>query len=195
VVYLGGTLFALVQMGAAGFIPFHLLPWFLIYVVLAILMVGGNGVALGAVCNDHRDAQNLTLPSILPVLIPMFILGPMLREPHSLFATVASLIPPFTPVLMLMRQGTPAGVPLWQPLVGACGHAGLHGPGPAGRRADLPGGSADAGQDAQTAGDPALGLARLNLKAAVGIGGIDPDGPSAASPQPVGRRETTDGRR
>jgi ABC-2 type transport system permease protein len=125
VVYLGGTLFALVQMGAAGFIPFHLLPWFLIYVVLAILMVGGNGVALGAVCNDHRDAQNLTLPSILPVLIPMFILGPMLREPHSLFATVASLIPPFTPVLMLMRQGTPAGVPLWQPLVGLAGMLGF----------------------------------------------------------------------
>jgi ABC-2 type transport system permease protein len=121
VVYLGGTLFALVQMGAAGYIPLQLLPWFGIYVVMAILMVGGNGVALGAVCNDPQDAQNLTLPSILPVLIPMFILGPILREPHSLFATVASLIPPFTPVLMLMRQGTPAGVPWWQPLLGLAG--------------------------------------------------------------------------
>jgi ABC-2 type transport system permease protein len=119
------VLFALFQMGVAGFVPFHLLPWFLIYVVLAILMVGGNGVALGAVCNDQRDAQNLTLPSILPMLIPMFLLGPILREPNSLFATVASLIPPFTPVLMLMRQGTPAGVPLWQPVVGLVGVLGF----------------------------------------------------------------------
>ena len=125
VFYLGGVLFALFQMGVAGFVPFHLLPWFLIYVVLAILMVGGNGVALGAVCNDQRDAQNLTLPSILPMLIPMFLLGPILREPNSLFATVASLIPPFTPVLMLMRQGTPAGVPLWQPVVGLVGVLGF----------------------------------------------------------------------
>lgn len=40
--------------------PFHLLPWFFAYVVLAILMVGVNSLALGAACNDARDAQNLT---------------------------------------------------------------------------------------------------------------------------------------
>jgi ABC-2 type transport system permease protein len=120
-VYLAGALFALFQMGIAGFAPLHLLPWFLVYVVLAILMTGGNAVALGAVCNDQRDAQNLTLPSILPMLIPMFLLGPVLREPNSTFALVSSLIPPFTPVLMLMRQATPAGVPLWQPIVGLVG--------------------------------------------------------------------------
>lgn len=120
-VYLGGALVALFQLGVAGFAPLHLLPWFLVYVVLAILMTGGNAVALGAVCNDQRDAQNLTLPSILPMLIPMFLLGPILREPNSTFAIVSSLIPPFTPVLMLMRQATPAGVPLWQPVVGLVG--------------------------------------------------------------------------
>jgi ABC-2 type transport system permease protein len=55
------------------------------------------------------------------MLIPMFLLGPVLREPNSTFALVSSLIPPFTPVLMLMRQATPAGVPLWQPIVGLVG--------------------------------------------------------------------------
>jgi ABC-type Na+ efflux pump permease subunit len=120
-VYLGGSLIALFQMGVAGFAPLHLLPWFLAYVVLAILMTGGNAVALGAVCNDQRDAQNLTLPSILPMLIPMFLIGPILREPNSTFAVVSSLIPPFTPVLMLMRQASPAGVPLWQPVLGLIG--------------------------------------------------------------------------
>ncbi len=91
------------------------------YVILAILMTGGNAVALGAVCNDQRDAQNLTLPSLLPVLIPMFLLGPILREPNNAFAIVTSLIPPFTPVLMLMRQSAPAGVPFWQPALGLAG--------------------------------------------------------------------------
>lgn len=120
-VYLGGSVVALFQLGVAGLAPLHLLPWFLVYVVLAILMTGGNAVALGAVCNDQRDAQNLTLPSILPMLIPMFLIGPILREPNSTFAIVSSLIPPFTPVLMLMRQAMPAGVPLWQPVVGLIG--------------------------------------------------------------------------
>jgi len=118
VVYLMGTILVLLQLGAIGFFPFHLLPWFLAYVVLAILLVGGNALALGAACNDARDAQNLTMPSILPLLIPMFLLGPVLQEPHSTFATAASLFPPFTPILMMLRQSLPAGVPAWQPWIG-----------------------------------------------------------------------------
>ncbi len=121
VVYLGGGLFALVQMGALGLFPFHLLPWFVAYVMLAILMVGANSIALGAACNDAKDAQNLALPSLLPVMIPLFLLGPVLKEPHSTFAVVASLLPPFTPLLMLLRQSLPGGVPLWQPWLGLLG--------------------------------------------------------------------------
>lgn len=120
-VYLAGTLLALVQLGAVGFFPFHLLPWFLAYVILAILMVGANSIALGAACNDARDAQNLVLPSILPLLVPMFLLGPVLQQPHSGFATVASLVPPFTPMLMMLRQAMPTGVPFWQPWAGLIG--------------------------------------------------------------------------
>jgi ABC-2 type transport system permease protein len=119
--YLGGGMLTLVQMGAVGFFPFHLLPWFLVYVVLAILMLGGNSVALGAACSDTRDAQSFALPSMLPLLIPMFLIGPVMKEPHSGFATVASFVPPFTPILMLLRQSLPAGVPAWQPWVGLLG--------------------------------------------------------------------------
>jgi ABC-2 type transport system permease protein len=32
-----------------------------------------------------------------------------------------SLFPPFTPVLMLLRQAMPAGVPGWQPWAGLAG--------------------------------------------------------------------------
>jgi len=54
-------------------------------------------------------------------MLPMFLIGPVLKEPHSAFAVAASLIPPFTPVLMLVRQAMPAGVPLWQPVAGLVG--------------------------------------------------------------------------
>ncbi len=119
--YLGAGAFALLQMGAFGAFPLHLVPWFLVYVVLAILMVGAISAALGSTCNDAKDAQNLALPALLPVLLPMFLLGPVLKEPHSAFATWASFVPPFTPMMMLLRQSTPAGVPLWQPIVGLAG--------------------------------------------------------------------------
>jgi len=34
---------------------------------------------------------------------------------------VMSFIPPFTPVLMLLRQALPGGVPWWQPWLGLVG--------------------------------------------------------------------------
>jgi len=58
---------------------------------------------------------------MMPVMIPMFMLGSILEAPSSSIATTMSLIPPFTPMLMLLRQGTPAGVPAWQPWVGLAG--------------------------------------------------------------------------
>ena len=119
--YLAAISFVLLQLGAFGYFPLGLVPWFLVYVVLAILMVGAISAALGSTCNDAKDAQNLALPALLPVMLPMFILGPVLKEPHSSFAFWASFVPPFTPMLMLLRQSTPGGVPFWQPWVGLAG--------------------------------------------------------------------------
>jgi ABC-2 type transport system permease protein len=118
VFYLGAGGLTLVQLGVFGYFPLWLVPWFLVYVVLAILMVGAISTALGATCNDAKDAQHLALPALLPVLVPMFLLGPVLKEPHSAFATWVSLVPPLTPILMLLRQSTPGGVPAWQPVAG-----------------------------------------------------------------------------
>ncbi|MCB1128459.1 MAG: ABC transporter permease, partial [Verrucomicrobiae bacterium] len=77
--------------------------------------------ALGSVCSDVRDAQSMTLPGMLPAMIPMFVIMPVLKEPLSGFATVMSLLPPFTPLLMMLRQASGAGIPAWQPYVGLAG--------------------------------------------------------------------------
>jgi ABC-2 type transport system permease protein len=53
--------------------------------------------------------------------VPMLMLTPILRQPNGAFATVMSFVPPFTPVLMLLRQALPGGVPAWQPWVGLLG--------------------------------------------------------------------------
>jgi len=105
---------AVVYLGWADRVPFHLLPWFAAFMVLAILMVGGGLAALGAACSDAKDAQNLGLPAVFPILVPMFLLGPVMREPNSALVTWASLVPPFSPMLMMMRLGHPEGIPAWQ---------------------------------------------------------------------------------
>jgi len=119
--YLTGAILMLGNLGMAGFVPLALIPWFVIYLVLAILMMGSIMAAIGSACNDVKESQNLTMPAMLPIMVPMFVMMPVIKEPLSGFATILSLVPPFTPLLMMLRQSVPGGVPMWQPLAGLVG--------------------------------------------------------------------------
>jgi ABC-2 type transport system permease protein len=121
IVYLGAGIFSLRSLGMTAQIPYHIIPWFFAYLVSAIFLFGALFAAVGSACSDPKDAQSLQLPVMLPVIIPMFLLGPLLKEPHSTLATGLSLFPPFAPAIMLLRLSTPAGVPGWQPWVGLAG--------------------------------------------------------------------------
>lgn len=119
--YLSGGILLVSKMGMADFIPFHIIPWFLIFLIFEIVMVGSMLAALGSACNDPKDAQNLTFPAMIPVMFPMFVFMPILQEPTSGFATLMSLFPMFTPMLMLLRKAAPVDIPGWQPWVGLVG--------------------------------------------------------------------------
>lgn len=119
--YVVGGVFFLRKIGLASFIPFEVIPWFFVFLLLEIVMLGSLLAALGSACNDPKDAQNLTFPAMFPVFFPMFLLMPILQEPTSGFATWLSLIPLFTPMLMLLRIASPMGIPAWQPWVGLVG--------------------------------------------------------------------------
>jgi len=120
-VYLVGGYFVADHFGYADIVPFHLMGWFVVFQTLAILMFGSMFLAAGSCCNDLREAQNLVLPIWLPMIIPFFFLGVVMQHPDSLFATVLSLFPPATPMLMILRMSLPPAPPLWQPLLGVVG--------------------------------------------------------------------------
>ncbi|MEZ5071112.1 MAG: ABC transporter permease [Bacteroidales bacterium] len=122
-IYVLAGIFSLTYMGFESFIPYHVLPWFFVYTILLITMVGSGMAALGATCNDNKDVQSLSFPAILPLIIPMFIIAPLIQNPTSPLATTMSLIPPFTPQMMVIRMATPVTIPLWQPIVGLVGVA------------------------------------------------------------------------
>jgi ABC-2 type transport system permease protein len=121
VVYTIVALLAAVNMGFMDVLPLGVLPWFFVYMILAVFMFGAFASALGALCSDPKDAQNLTFPSMLPVMLPMFVMIPVARAPLAGYATWLSFIPPFTPTLMLVRLATPTPIPMWQPWVGLAG--------------------------------------------------------------------------
>jgi ABC-2 type transport system permease protein len=105
-------------LGVAGLLPLTLIAWFYIYLLADVVMLCSFAAALGACCSTPQDAQNLAVVLLLPCILPMFMLVTVLRQPNGVLPTVMSLIPPFTPILMLLRQAMPNGVPAWQPWVG-----------------------------------------------------------------------------
>ena len=121
VVYVTGGVVLLHAFGLDRLVPLRVIPWFFTFLVCEIILVGSYLAALGAACNDPKDAQNMMFPAMAPVFLPMFLAMPILQEPTTAFATGLSLFPPFTPMLMLLRKAVPVGIPAWQPWAGLAG--------------------------------------------------------------------------
>jgi ABC-2 type transport system permease protein len=119
--YVIGGLLVLAGMALFGLAPLHLLPWFFVYLVADVLMLSALAVALGSACGTPGDAQHLVSLLFTPIFVPMLMLSPVMQRPNGLLATVMSFLPPFTPVLMMLRQALPGGVPWWQPWLGLIG--------------------------------------------------------------------------
>ena len=117
-IYLVGAFFAIHQAGYGQFFPTHLVWWFVLFQAMAVLLYGSIFAAIGASVSDMKEAQNLMTPVMLVVIAPMFVWLNVVREPLATSSTVMSLFPPATPMLMILRQAVPPGVPLWQPLLG-----------------------------------------------------------------------------
>ncbi len=120
-IYILGGIITMQQLGAGDKIPYHLLPWFFIYLVFFLIMAGSIMAAFGSACNDNKDAQNVSFPAMLPMIMPLFVVWPVIQNPMSSFATWLSLFPPFTPMLMIVRMASPVSIPVWQPITGLIG--------------------------------------------------------------------------
>jgi ABC-2 type transport system permease protein len=118
-VYLVGAYAALNRAGYAQFFPWQSVWWFVGFLSLAVLMYGSIFIAIGAAVSDMKEAQSMMTPVMLLVVSPMFVLQNVIREPGSTLSLVMSLFPPATPMLMIIRQTVPPGIPVWQPLLGA----------------------------------------------------------------------------
>lgn len=104
----GGALYlAFMGSGAAQAdlptLPFSVLWALLLYFFLGYFLYATLYAAIGSAVNSEQEAQNLQMPVTILVVLPMLLLGFVMRAPDSQLATTLSLVPLFTPVLMLMR--------------------------------------------------------------------------------------------
>ena len=85
---------------------------FVSYFVLGYLLYAAFLVGVGSVCSNLKDAQNLMLPVMIPMIIAISSMVPIGKDPNGLFAQVMSFIPPFTPFVMMNRSAGPPA--LWE---------------------------------------------------------------------------------
>lgn len=106
------------RLGIAHMIDPVIYAWFFFFLILALFMYGSMFSAIGASCNEIKDAQSLMMPAMLLIVIPFFTFSAVLQSPNSAFATALSLFPPATPIIMILRIVLEPGPPLWELLAG-----------------------------------------------------------------------------
>lgn len=98
-------------------VPVAVLAHFLLHFLLGFFLFSAMYAAIGAATNSVQEAQPLT-GIVMPFLIaPVLFMMPVINDPDSTLAVVLSLIPTFTPLLMMLRIAVKSP-PLWQILLG-----------------------------------------------------------------------------
>jgi len=80
-----------------------LVPMFLLCFLLGYLIYAGLFLSIGALCNDIKEAQNLQGPMMLIMMVPLFTMISVNRDPHGTLATIMTWIPLYTPFTMMNR--------------------------------------------------------------------------------------------
>lgn len=90
---------------------------FLFYFIFGYLFYASLFAAIGsAVSDDSQDTQSLMLPVTMPIILAIVIMMQVIVHPTSSMATWSSMIPFFSPVVMMARVpfGVPSTVPIWE---------------------------------------------------------------------------------
>ncbi len=81
-----------------------LLPAFVMYFLLGYLLYAGLIIALGSTCNTIKEAQSFMSVIIVFLMVPLFTMTFIPRDPNGTLATALSWIPPYTPFVMMNRM-------------------------------------------------------------------------------------------
>jgi ABC-2 type transport system permease protein len=87
--------------------------WFVVFFLLSYLVSVGIYAAGGAIVSSEKEAQQVLTPVVFILLVPWFLLMPILTSPDSTLSVVLSLVPIYTPMTMFVRVLV-SEPPAWQ---------------------------------------------------------------------------------
>jgi ABC-2 type transport system permease protein len=89
--------------------------YFVIFFVLGYFVFSALYSAIGAMCNTDQEAQQMSFPVVMVLIIPILVFSMIVKNPNSTVSVVLSLIPLFSPILMFARINltTPSMLEIW----------------------------------------------------------------------------------
>jgi ABC-2 type transport system permease protein len=118
-IFIGGAYYLAYSTGYSGYVSMHSIGWFFFFMTVGTMLYGSLFVATGAACSTIKEAQSFLMPVMLLIMLPMFMLGPVIQNPSGPLATALSFFPLSAPMIMVLRLTIPPGVPSWQPIASA----------------------------------------------------------------------------
>jgi len=105
------------EQAAAGFSMPEISPmiwvYFILYYLFGYLIYSALFAAVGSAVDSESDAQQLQIPLMVPIILALVLMPQVITDPNSTLAIVTSLIPIFSPILMVARIPI-IEVPFWQ---------------------------------------------------------------------------------
>ncbi len=80
-----------------------LFVYFVLFYILGYFVFSTLYAAVGAITNTDQEAQQLSFPIVFMLIIPMMLLGFLVKNPDSNISVILSLIPFFSPIIMFAR--------------------------------------------------------------------------------------------
>lgn len=77
--------------------------FFVLYLLSGYVLFSTIFALLGSIVNSEKEAQHFVFPVTMSLILPVFFAVHMAQEPNSTISVVLSLIPLFTPTMMMMR--------------------------------------------------------------------------------------------
>lgn len=106
-----------VQLGQGGLAAYGVTPLQLIFLVVYFLLgfffYSALSAAFGSTVSQESEVQQFSMVIVLPLLVGLVAIIYILSNPAAWPAVLLSLIPPFTPIVMVERMAAMT-VPWWQ---------------------------------------------------------------------------------
>jgi len=90
------------QLAGVVFNPI-LIIYFVIFLIIAYIIYASMFALIGSICNTDKEAQNFIFPIVMSLMLPVFLLMYIVQEPDSTLSVILSLIPLFSPTMMVAR--------------------------------------------------------------------------------------------